>query len=331
VVFAEVAGSQNLLDTVLGARTLLGMSPEPFLRWAGGKRQLLPVLIPTLPADFDLTKNRFFEPFTGGGAFQFALSGHNTAAGLFTPRKKKGLPIVLNDANQDLVATYRVIRDDVEGLIVELRRMAKDISEKRYYAVRDAQPTTELGQAARTIYLNRLGFNGLYRVNASGKFNVPYGKLTNPTVCDEDLLRACSAWLRHAEVRSGSYASAVADAKAGDVVYLDPPYIPLTPTASFSRYAKDDFREMDQWGLAGVIKGLADRGVRVMFSNSNTELTRKIFGADLDLYAVNASRSIGANAASRATVEEVLGVNYPLASALDGSVAGRLRQLTTRV
>lgn len=304
--------------------------PEPFLRWAGGKRQLVPTLLAALPGDFDLSHHRFFEPFAGGLALTWALGGHASAAGLQATGRKRGLPIVVNDVNVELVTTYQVVRDHVDALVQELEVLGKDTSEARYYEVRGQEPANDLEVAARTIYLNRLAFNGLYRVNGAGGFNVPYGRLVNPVVCDEARLRACAKWLRHIEIRSGSYAAALTDVQAGDVVYLDPPYIPLTTTASFSKYARDDFREIDHWGLAGVIRGVIARGARVVFSNSNTEMTRAIFGEALDLYAVSATRSISASSASRGSVEEVLGLSYDATAASDPGVISALRKETTR-
>lgn len=295
-------------------------TPEPFLRWAGGKRQLLATLLPALPADFRLGHHRFFEPFVGGGAVMFALAGHPSAAGLKASGRKKGRPVVINDANDELANTYQVLQNDVEALIAALGVLGQDTSADAYYTVRAATPTDPVDRAARTVYLNRLSFNGLYRVNSNGHFNVPYGQLAKPQVCDVDLLRSCASWLRNVEVRSGSYAAALADARDGDVVYLDPPYIPLTPTASFSKYAKDDFLELDQWGLAGVIQGLVARGARVLLSNSNTPLTRRIYAPVVELHAVSAARSIGASAASRGRVEEVLGLSYPVTACTEPAV-----------
>lgn len=276
------------------------------MRWAGGKRQLLPALHAALPADFDLTRHRFYEPFAGGLAFTFSLHER--------PMPRRGrAPIVVNDTNPELIAAYRSVRDHTEDLIGALTELAKDTSADRYYEVRDWEPDTELERGARMIYLNRLSFNGIHRVNKSGKFNVPYGKLANPTVCDTELLRACATMLAHVEIRYGSYVTALADAREGDVVYLDPPYIPLTPTASFTSYAVDGFGELDQYALAGTIRGLIARGARVILSNSDTPATRAIFGADLDLRTISVARSVGASAASRARVDEVIGTSYPTA------------------
>ena len=304
-------------------------SPQPFLKWAGGKRQLLSTILPALPDDFDPSQHRFFEPFMGEAAVTWALASDVARKTMPPTRRKGGRPIVLNDANAELATTYQVVQNNTEALIDALRLLEANTSGTAYYAVRAAQPTDAIERAARTIFLNRLCFNGLYRVSARGNFNVSYGKVARASICDAQALRACATWLRNAEVRSGSYVTALADAKEGDVVYLDPPYIPLSPTAGFAQYTKDGFSEIDQWALAGVIKGLIARGVRVIFSNSNTELTRTIFGDDLNLYAVSASRSIAADGASRARVEEVLGISYAPSLARDPALLLELRRLTT--
>ncbi len=280
------------------------VKPAPFLRWAGGKRRLLTTITPSLPAAFDPTKNRFFEPFVGGGAVMFELG--DPTGRLYVP----GNRLVINDANPDLIAAYTVIRDDVDSLIRRLRAMAKKTSKNDFEIVKSSTPRTELDRATRFIYLNKTCFNGLWRVNSSGAFNVPYGKVTNPVVCDEPLLRACSARLQQSQIRLGSYVAAVNDAKPGDVVYLDPPYIPLSPSASFSKYAKDDFGKLDHYALAGVIRGLSERGVYVMMSNSDAPLTRQVFGGLLELRGIEVTRSISAGSAARTKVGEVIGINY---------------------
>ena len=278
--------------------------PAPFLRWAGGKRRLLQTIIPSLPTGFDPTKNKIYEPFVGGGAVMFGLGDKDSS--LYVPGKR----LVINDVNPDLITTYKTIRDDVEGLIVELTKMAQSVSQTSFEKVKKSSPSTELEQAARFIYLNKTCFNGLWRVNSKGEFNVPYGHVKNPVVCNSDLLRACSARLAGAQIRLGSYFSALNDAKAGDFVYLDPPYLPLSPSSSFSKYAKDDFLQLDHYALAGVIRGLSERGAYVMLSNSDAPLTRQIFGGLLELRGLDVTRSISAGAASRMKVGEVLGTNY---------------------
>ncbi len=280
--------------------------PEPFLRWAGGKRQLLPVIHAALPARMDLKSSRFYEPFVGGGAVMFSLADTTERGSLGRNR------IVINDVNTELISTYRALRDSCESVISGLEKLQNKISEVDYYQMRDSSPKSDIDRAIRLIYLNRTGFNGLYRVNASGGFNVPWGKLRNPRVCNHPLLSSVGEWLRFVEIRSGSYSSAVEDAAEGDVVYFDPPYIPLTQTSSFSKYAKDDFRLLDQYALAGVIRGLTDRGVRVVLSNSYTPETLEIFGSIVKFRIIDVNRSISAKAASRGIVQEVIGTNFPL-------------------
>ena len=282
--------------------------PRPFLRWAGGKRRLTATIVPSFPTGFDPVKNRFYEPFVGGGAVMLSLG--DPSEGLYVPGNK----LVINDVNPDLIATYTIIRDDVEGLIKELSKLGKNTSQPAFEKVKKSLPTTDLARAVRFIYLNKTCFNGLWRVNSSGGFNVPYGHVRNPVVCDAELLRICSLRLQGSQIRLGSYVAAVNDAKAGDLVYLDPPYLPLSPSASFSKYAKDDFGKLDHYALAGVIRGLSERGVYVMMSNSDAPLTRQIFGGLLELRGLDVTRSISAGSASRIKVGEVLGINYPPAS-----------------
>jgi DNA adenine methylase len=302
------------------------MAAEPFLRWAGGKRQLLSLIHAALPADFDLSKHRFFEPFVGGGAVMLSLDSHPSGAAVRSSKKKRPR-IVVNDVNEELIATYRALQNHVDDVVSLLKTRAVGTSEADFYNARDHwTPTTGPEVAARMIYLNRLAFNGLYRVRADGAFNVPYGKIKNPTVCNESRLRDVADWLSFVEIRSGSFIAALNDAREGDVVYLDPPYLPLTPTSSFSKYAKDDFREMEHGALKGAIERLTERGARVILSNSNTELTRDIFSDVVDLRVVSVSRSISAAAGSRTRVEEVLGLNYPIADAYDPAVVGALPQ-----
>jgi DNA adenine methylase len=283
-------------------------APAPFLRWAGGKRKLVPAFQQLLPASFDPKKGKLFEPFVGGGAFMLALGDPTNA--LHIPGKR----LVINDANPELVATYRAIRDDVERLIAKLTKLAADTSKAAFERQKALAPKSDVERAARFIFLNRTCFNGLWRVNSSGGFNVPYGNLDNPFLFDADALRAVSRRLAGAQIREGSYVQAVNDAKAGDLVYLDPPYLPLNPSSSFSKYAKDDFGQADQYALAGVIRALTDRGVLVMLSNSDTPLTRHIFGPELDLWQISVTRSISASAASRAKVHEVVGVNFTVSN-----------------
>jgi len=285
------------------------IEPAPFIRWAGGKRTLAPMLLSAIPATFDENNSRFFEPFVGGGAVMFALS-----------QKFQNPKLIINDVNPDLVATYRTLQNNLEELVKELRKLSLDVSQEAFLKMRRSSPKNDVMKAARFIFLNKTCFNGLWRVNSKGEFNVPFGRSANPNtvinVLDEELLRINSAYLKKTVIREGSYITAVADAQKDDIVYFDPPYIPLNPTSSFSRYAKDDFVEVDQYALAGVIRGLSARGVKVIFSNSDTPLTREIYGGLLELRQVSVSRSISAKAASRVRVNEVIGVNFPIKGSL---------------
>lgn len=269
-------------------------APAPFLRWAGGKRRLLPELHAALPSTF----KRYYEPFLGGGALFWSLD-------------HPGQQCILGDLTADLVASYEQLRDHPDQLIELLHQHGQDTSKDAFLALRASAPAAAVERAARFITLNRTCFNGLYRVNASGQFNVPWGQLKNPTVCDEPLLRADANKLAGTTIRGGGYAETAADARRGDFVYLDPPYIPASDTSNFAAYAKDGFGPRDQEQLAAFIDELTKRGVHVMLSNSDTPLTRQIYRG-MDLHTVTVHRSISAKASARGTVTEVLGVNYPL-------------------
>ena len=164
-----------------------GKAPQPFLRWAGGKRRLASTLIETFPAEFDPLKHKFFEPFVGGGALSFALG--NSHADIFI----SGRMLVINDANPELINTYKVVRDSVDNLITELRRLSKKVNSKNYYEIRSNIPAGKIPRAARFIYLNKTCYNGLWRVNSKGEFNVPFDKSSSSNLFNEEVLRACSA------------------------------------------------------------------------------------------------------------------------------------------
>jgi DNA adenine methylase len=272
------ATAQSLEQTQTPAR--------PFLKWAGGKTQLLGEIFARFPTSF----RRYHEPFLGGGAVFFALQ----------PARA-----VLSDINFDLVQTYAAIRDDVHAVIRRLR--AHEVSEEHYYRVR-AQESGKLKAAegaARTIYLNRTCFNGLYRVNRSGKFNVPYGRYANPTICNQDNLLAVSGALQVADIRNDSVFNIGRRVRRGDLVYFDPPYDPLTPTASFTAYAKQGFGRDEQARLAELFARLANRGVHVVLSNSDTPFIRQLYkGFCVD--RVYARRAINSRADRRGVVGEVI-------------------------
>lgn len=286
----------------------ISVPPQPFLRWAGGKRKLVESLIRSFPSSFSNSKNDFYEPFVGGGALMLALGDKSL------PVYVSGNRLLINDSNPDLVATYFAIRDDAQTLIKKLEVLARDVSKKAFLRVRADQPRDDVSRAARFIYLNKTCFNGLWRVNSKGKFNVPWGQLKNPKILDSENLWAVHTRLQGAHISTGPYQSALESARKGDLVYLDPPYIPLSASSSFSKYAKEDFGILDQYALAGVIDGLTSRGVYVILSNSDTPLTRKIFGDSLALHQISVQRTISARASSRKPVNEVIGTNFPTAS-----------------
>ena len=292
-----VFGIENTLLT-------LPLNPKPFLRWAGGKRKLVPIINELFPVKFNGTINFFYEPFVGGGALNLFLGNANLKNFVAGPK------LVINDINPDLITTYLVVRDHVEDLIVALDLVSQDLSKNAFERVRSYKPINDLETAARFIYLNKTCFNGLWRVNSKGEFNVPWGKLKNPKIFDRNELRTVSSRLKGAKIRNVNFAKAVEDARAGDLVYFDPPYVPLSSSSSFSKYAKEDFGDMDHFALSGVIEGLSSKGVHVILSNSDTPRTREIYGSILDLRQINVQRNISAAAASRVIVKELIGVNF---------------------
>ncbi len=263
-----------------------GSRPRPFLKWAGGKGRLTPQILARFPSRFGL----YHEPFLGGGAVFFAL---------MPPRA------VLSDINSELITTYRVVRDDVRALIADLaaRRADRD----HFYALRaqNAGSLGELAQAARTIYLNRTCYNGLYRVNSAGQFNVPFGRYANPTICNPENLYAAAEALRNAELRVEDVARVEERAERGDLVYFDPPYVPLSSTASFTAYARDGFGVAAQEALAELFARLARRGVHVVLSNSDTPAVRRLYRG-FRIEQVFARRAINSRADRRGPVSEAL-------------------------
>lgn len=290
---AEVQGARPARPVVLREVPRESRSCEPVLKWAGGKSRLLPEIVSRLPSRRQWT-GAYFEPFVGGAAVFFHL----------VPGRAK-----LSDWNPELVHLYTVIRDDVEGLIADLGRHMHDRT--YYYAVRAIDPETlsPIERASRTIFLNRTCFNGLYRVNQRGHFNVPFGKYDNPTLCPTDRLRAAARALEGVVIEQADFEAAVADARRGDFVYFDPPYVPLTPTASFTNYTSSSFGVEAQRRLAKVFTELGQRGVRCLLSNSDTPLVRELYaGHQVD--GVLAPRAISRDGEGRKAVGEVLVRNY---------------------
>lgn len=270
-------------------------APHPFLRWAGGKRQLLSTILPLVPAKF----GRYHEPFVGGGAVFFGL---HTARG-------NSFPATLSDSNENLIATYRSIERDAPRVIQELAIYEKFFRERGksyYYAVRARRRG---GIAAWFIFLNKTCFNGLYRVNSAGGFNVPIGKFkTPPLICDEINLLNCSRALHGVQLVSGDFVPRSGEPKRGDFVYLDPPYAPVNE-ASFTKYTAKDFGKEDQERLAVYYGWLSKWGVKALLSNSDTPFVRKLYSS-FEIIPVKAKRSINSIASKRGAVGEVLVKNY---------------------
>ena len=292
---------------------------KPFLKWAGGKGQLLSQLGAYLPQQISEEPFTYIEPFVGGGAMLFYMLQH------FGNISKA----VINDVNEDLILTYRIIKDDVEALITNLDKYEKDylaITDQEgrsqiFYEVRERY-NQHLGdsieRASQLIFLNKTCFNGLYRVNRRGQFNVPFGKYANPTICNAKLLRADSQLLQSAQVviSQGDYAQTVQHIDSLTFVYLDPPYRPLDATSSFTAYSKGDFNDDDQRALAAFCHQLSERGCFWMESNADCSAKNPNDTFFEDLYAdykierVYASRFINANPEKRGKLTELLIKNY---------------------
>ncbi len=268
-----------------------GNAAQPFLKWAGSKRYLLPEILPRLPAKI----NTYYEPFVGGGAVFFALANEG--------RFKRA---VLTDINEDLIDTYVSIANEVDAVIERLKEHV--YTSTHYYAVRASVPRSEPAKAARMIYLNRTCFNGLYRVNKSGQFNVPFGRYTNPTICDEENLRAVSTVLKKViDFSSCDFQYFGEEARRGDVVYYDPPYWPVSVTSNFTAYGKDGFGPGDQIRLRDIAKRLVDRGVHVLLSNSDTPFVWQLYDRHpFKIEKVRAPRRINSKGGKRGDVGELL-------------------------
>jgi DNA adenine methylase len=278
------------------------LQTTPFVKWAGGKSQLLEQFELLFPSHF----NRYIEPFVGGGAIFFHL--HNQG--------QIGDGVVLNDLNGELMTCYEVIRDQIDELIEELRCHEPYKTDKDYfYEVRgwDRKPgfneRSPVERAARAIFLNRTCYNGLYRVNSRGQFNVPFGRYKNPTICDEDNLRAVSQALQGVKLRSEDFERCVEWAGRGDFLYLDPPYHPLSETASFTSYTRDDFGKADQIRLAEVFRQLDRKGCIVMLSNSYTSFIQQLY-VDYKQEVVTATRAISCKGNGRGSIPELVILNY---------------------
>ncbi len=269
----------------------------PVLKWVGGKRQLLDTLTPLLPKKI----TTYCEPFVGGGALLFFLQP-NCA--------------YVNDINSELIRVYTVIKNDVEALITSLQEYKNE--SEFFYSVRDWDrdkkkyaSLSDIEKAARTLYLNKTCYNGLFRVNNSGEFNSPFGNYRNPNIVNAPTLRAVSSYLNSATVQLSSidYAQVLEKLPKGTFVYLDPPYDPVSDTSSFTGYSKGGFSRDDQIRLRECCDALDAKGLKFMLSNSSTDFIREQYSA-YDVIIVQAKRAINSNSAKRGEVDEVVVRNY---------------------
>lgn len=274
---------------------------RPFLKWVGGKGRLLSQLAAFYPTQYE----SFYEPFVGGGALFFSL---------------RPATAHINDTNTKLINTYIRIRDDVEALIAELKTL-----ETHYYELGDLEKQKELfyemrnkfnsddtpsdDKSAILIFLNKTCFNGMYRENSKGGFNVPFGKHSKPAICDADNLRIVSASLQETTITNASFESAIESAAKNDFVYFDPPYHPLNATSSFTSYAAGDFGVEDQEKLRDIYASLSKKGCKVMLSNSDTPLIRELY-KDFNIQTVLAGRSINSVGTKRGKITEIVVTNY---------------------
>ncbi|MCC9296159.1 DNA adenine methylase [Clostridium sp. WLY-B-L2] len=273
-------------------------SVQPFVKWVGGKRQLIKGISKYIPKG----NYKYYEPFVGGGAVLFDLQ----------PKKA-----VINDYNFELINTYNVIKNKVEELIQYLKTYPND--EEFYYKMREFDRKeeyknwSEVKKASRFIYLNKTCYNGLYRVNQAGYFNTPFGRYKNPNIVNDAILRAVSKFLNENDIviKSGDYKEVLKGIKKNSFVYFDPPYDPISHSSNFTGYTTGGFRKEQQIELKEACDELNKKKVRFLLSNSNTEFIRKLY-SDYSIEIVNANRSINSVASKRGEVEEVLIRNYSI-------------------
>jgi DNA adenine methylase len=273
---------------------LKSRTPRPFLKWAGGKSKLLPILSKYSPPTFA----NYHEPFIGGGALFFHLFSLGNIPKAF-----------LSDINKPIIDAYLGIFSSLEKVLELLKRYQYNAA--FFYKIRSINPSriSISERAARFIYLNKTCYNGIYRENASGLFNVPFGRHKNPTICDEPNLRAVSHALKKADISCRHFSTVLDKVIKGDFVYFDPPYHPLTKTANFTSYDRKGFGEKDQIQLRNVFVELQKRGVKAMLSNSDTPFIRHLYN-DFSIHQVFASRSVNSKSDARGKVAEVIVTNY---------------------
>jgi len=262
-------------------------SAKPFLKWAGGKRRILPELLAAMPGEL----GTYFEPFLGGGALFFAV---------------EPVRAVLSDTNERLVRTWRCVRDNPGDLINSLSACPHNEDFFQAQRERNIDEESDLDVATWMLYLNRTAYNGLYRVNGKGRFNVPFGRYENPTICDPDRIRRCSAALQGVAIEHRDFMAILDHAVEGDFVYFDPPYVPLSESSSFTSYTRNGFTFDDQVCLRDLACTLKERGVSVLLSNSSAPKVYELYKEGFGLREVMVGRAINSKAAGRGKVAELL-------------------------
>ena len=269
----------------------------PVVKWVGGKRQLLDQIVPLLPKKV----TSYCEPFFGGGAVLFAIQPHKA---------------IINDLNIDLITVYEVIKNHVDDLIISLQK--HENSQYYFYKIRDIdrdkevyQNMSDIEKASRLIYLNKTCYNGLFRVNQAGEFNSPFGHYKNPNIVNEPVLRAVSKYFNHNEITflSEDFSTTLDRLKKGTFVYLDPPYDPVSDTASFTGYNKGGFDKNEQIRLKNCCDHLTNKGIKFMLSNSATDFIKELY-KDYEISIVKAKRAINVDANKRGEIDEVIIRNY---------------------
>tara|TARA_B110000014_G_scaffold18839_1_gene12256 strand:- start:179 stop:1039 length:861 start_codon:yes stop_codon:yes gene_type:complete len=281
-------------------RQIALLEPKPFVKWAGGKRQLMSELEKNFPIKF----GTYLEPFLGGGAVMFDLLAKNS-----------NLKCNVSDLNSDLVLAYVTIRDRLGRLIESLENHSKNYhkdSTGYYYEVRKQEPKNQIEKVSRLLFLNKTCFNGLYRVNSKGKFNVPLGRYTNPNIVNKENLETVSKALQSEKIKIScrDFESVISDAKKGDFVYFDPPYQPVSDTANFTSYTHRDFTEDDLERLADLANQLNSKGCKVILSNSNSKTVKKLFSSEWKIKEIKANRAINSNSQKRTGHKEIIIRNY---------------------
>ncbi|MHA1376247.1 MAG: DNA adenine methylase [Promethearchaeota archaeon] len=304
ILFRKITGNFSDLDRkdVVSFSNKINYDslPHPFLKWAGGKRQLLSQMDLYFPQKFI----KYIEPFVGGGAVFFHL---------FKKNLLKNKKAILIDINSEIINVYNVIQKNVYNLIKLLKNHKNE--EEYYYRIRTKDRDTikyskmaSVEKASRMIYLNRCCYNGLYRVNSKGQFNVPFGKYKNPNFCNEENLIAVKKALKDIIISHSSFEDCLNYAKKDDFIYFDPPYSPLSETSSFTSYTKEDFKEDSQKKLFEVFQKLDERGCKLMLSNSANNFIRNLY-SDYEIITLKARRVINCNAEKRGNIDSLLILN----------------------